>query len=609
MTLRTRLLLAQAPLALALIMLGVAALWAISILASQAELILQNNYRSVLATQRMKESSERIDSAALFIPLGRQELAARQIAEHRARFETELKVQESNITEVGEAAATERLRSSWESYKLLLEQYVALTENAEIQQFYFDKLQPKFYIVKNDADHILHLNQDAMVHKSNRASRLAKNTTTGVVATALAALVIGVVVTTLLTNRLLRPLSVLTQAVNRVGQGDFQSRALVDTRDEIGSLAEQFNSMAENLAEYRSSSLGELLLAQRASQAAIDSIPDPVIVFTAEGGILNVNDQAEELLKVGATQDGAELLANLPPELRGSIDDARLHVLGGGGAYVPKGFEDAIAIDTAGQQRFFLLRATPVYEEQGRIAGATVIMQDVTRLRRFDELKNDMVATVAHEFRTPLTSLRMAIHLCLEGVAGPLSDKQNDLLHAGREDCERLQAFVNELLDLARLQSGQVRMNVRAVTSRSLLDAALAVHRAGAEEKRVALAASAMPGSERVLADPEQISIVLSNLLSNAIRHTPSGGKVDVEARDSQGFVRFEVRDTGEGIAPQYQAAIFNKFYRVPGAAAGAAGLGLSLCKEIVEAHGGQIGVSSQIGAGSTFWFTLPIAE
>jgi PAS domain S-box-containing protein len=605
-TLRSRLLLAQLPLALALVLLGAAALWAISILASQADLILHNNYRSVLATQRMKESIERIDSGALFLPMGRDELAAEQIAEHRQRFATELKIQESNITEQGEAEATARLRAAWDAYQKLLTEYSTIRDKARLEQFYFDRLQPQFLQVKDTADAILALNQDAMVHKSNRAARLARNTTAGVVAATIAAFVIGVFVTSLLTNRLLRPLSVLTQAVNRVGQGDFQSRAVVNSHDEIGALAKQFNAMAENLAEYRNSSLGELLLAQRASQAAIDSIPDPVIVFTAEGGILNINDQAEALLKIDSDHGGDALLVGLPPELRSAIDEARLHVLRGAGAYVPKGFEDAIAVESAGQQRYFLLRATPVYEEHGRIAGATVIMQDVTRLRRFDELKNDMVATVAHEFRTPLTSLRMAIHLCLEGVAGPLSDKQSDLLHAGREDCERLQTFVNELLDLARLQSGQVRMNVRAVDSRTLVDAAVSAHRPMAGERQIAISANVLPGSEEVLADPEQIAIVLSNLLGNALRHTPSGGQVTVETRADAGFVRFEVRDTGEGIAPQYQDAIFGKFYRVPGVITGAAGLGLSLCKEIVEAHGGQIGVASQLGAGSTFWFTLP---
>ena len=275
--------------------------------------------------------------------------------------------------------------------------------------------------------------------------------------TTLAALAIGRAVSITLTNRLLRPLGVLNQAVGRLGTGDFDVRAKVAGRDEIAQLADQFNAMADRLGEYRNSSLGELLLAQQAAQAAIDSIPDPVILFSSDGGILKVNDAAAAAGAESRTPARSTCWPRLPPELRTALEQARSHVLEGKGPYVPNGFEDAIAVtDAGGNECWFLLRATPVYEQRGRVTGVTVILQDVTRLRRFDELKDDLVATVAHEFRTPLTSLRMAIHLVLEGVAGSLTEKQADLLYAAREDCQRLQRTVDELLDLARIQSGKL---------------------------------------------------------------------------------------------------------------------------------------------------------
>src|SRR6185369_11217788 len=150
-----------------------------------------------------------------------------------------------------------------------------------------------------------------------------------------------------------------------------------------------------------------------------------------------------------------------------------------------KGFEEAVKVPSSEGDRYFLPRATPVYEEQGGIAGATVILQDVTRLRRFDELRNDMVATVAHEFRTPLTSLRMAIHLCLEEAVGPLTPKQAELLWAGREDCERLQGIVDDLLDLSRIQSGRIELQLKPVAPGELLEGALHAHRAAAQAKGV----------------------------------------------------------------------------------------------------------------------------
>lgn len=239
--------------------------------------------------------------------------------------------------------------------------------------------------------------------------------------------------------------------------------------------------------------------------------------------------------------------------------------------------------------------------------GAAVVLQDVTRLRRFDELKNDLVATVAHEFRTPLTSLRMAVHLCAEQVVGPITEKQADLLFAAREDCERLQGIVDDLLDLSRIQSGSMELEKREVSPGALIDAALAAHALAASARGVTLGAEVEPLAGRLEADPARVDLVLGNLLSNAIRHTPEGGRVDVLVSQRGASARFEVRDTGEGISPEHQKRVFERFFRVPGTSREGAGLGLAIAREIVIAHHGEIGVESAPGQGSRFWFTLPL--
>jgi signal transduction histidine kinase len=237
-----------------------------------------------------------------------------------------------------------------------------------------------------------------------------------------------------------------------------------------------------------------------------------------------------------------------------------------------------------------------------------VVLQDATRLRRFDELRSDVVATVAHELRTPLTSLRMAVHLCAEEAAGPISEKQADLLFAAREDCERLQRIVDDLLDLSRVEAGRMELQRGPVSAGALLGDAVAQAHAVADAGHVQLEAQSPPPDALVLADAARIQLVLANLVSNAIRHTPSGGRVAVAARQGRDAVTFEVRDTGEGIPAQHLDRIFERFYRVPGARSGATGLGLYLSREIVRAHGGEMGVESVPGQGSRFWFTLPLA-
>ena len=292
--------------------------------------------------------------------------------------------------------------------------------------------------------------------------------------------------------------------------------------------------------------------------------------------------------------------------LRAAVHRAKVHVLSGHGAYVPRGFEEAVRVVVQGADSFYLPLAAPIYDDMGNLGGLTVVLRDVGVLRKIDDMSSDLVATFAHEFRTPLTSLHMAIHVCLEEAAGPLTENQKDLLSAGREDCARLQSMVNDLLDMARIQSGRMQMHPREVDARAILDHVLEQHRMLAEEKGVVLTRLTPGLSQDILADPERLELTLSNLVANAIRHTPSGGLVELNAMETPQGVRFEVSDTGEGIPAEYQDQIFQKFFRIPGAGGRGSGLGLSIARNIVEAHGGKIGVKSEPGQGSTFWFELP---
>jgi len=590
----------------ALALVGVMAVATLADLGKSGERILADNYRSVLAAQRMKEAIERIDSAALFLVIGEDALGQKQAAENRPRFESELQVEEQNITEKGEQEAALELRHNWTDYQRDFDDFVGLPGKKERRERYLAVLSPAFVRVKNSADTILAINQDAMVERSEEQRRKSELAKTVTLVAVLAALLAGLLASGSLVARALRPMSVLGQAVRRVGQGDLDARVRVNDSSEIGQLAQDFNAMADSLRNYRQSSLGELLQAQASAQAAIDSLPDPVLVFGREGGLLNANRIAESLL--GVRLDADAPLAPMPPEIRAVVDRVRNHVLSGEGPYLPRGFDEAVLVSSADGALALLPRASPVLGEGGGVTGATVVLQDVTRLRRFDEFKNDLVATVAHEFRTPLTSLRMAIHLCAEGAVGPVTEQQLDLLTAAREDCERLQRIVDDLLDLARIRAGLLELSPVTLDVKDLLEQALAGVRSAAEQAGVKLAVQLEPGSESLVADRERLGLALQNLLSNGVRHTASGGSVSLSAARDEDGVRFSVKDTGEGIAPEHLPRLFDRFFRVPGGHGGSAGLGLSIVKDVAEAHGGTVGVESTPGAGSTFWLNVPNA-
>ncbi len=608
MRMRARLLVALLPLVVALGLTIVIGNFVTRELGRHSEDILKDNYRSVLAAERMKEAAERVDSGVVFAIIGRTGRGTEQIDANLPKFEDELRAQEGNITEPGEREATVKLRGAWQTYRAAVEVVLKTPEASGLADSYFTTLLPEFLDVKNAADAILSLNQDAMIQKSDRAQRLAAVWNTRLVVVSIAGLVLGLIASSIMTSRVLRPLGVLGQTARRLGEGDVAVRARVESGDEIGELAREINTMAERIQKYRQSSLGDLLEAQLAAQAAIDSLPDPVLVVGLDGELRQANQAAETILKVRA-EAGAGAIASLEPVVRSLVERMRLHVAGGHGAYLPKGLDEAVKVTTGDGVRLLQPRATPLYAEEGNVVGATIVFQDVTRLHRFEELRNDLVATVAHEMRTPLTSLRMAVHLLAEQTVGPLTGKQADLVFAAREECDRLQAIVDELLDLSRIQADRIELRLGSQDPEQLVSEAIESQHSVAEARGVELRSELLPGTPAVAVDHERIQLVLANLLANAIRYGPPGGTVTVRALARDGMLRFEVADQGPGIPKDYQQAVFDKYVRVPGALAGGAGLGLYIAREIVRAHGGEIGVESEPGRGATFWFTVKLAS
>jgi signal transduction histidine kinase len=605
--LRTKLLLAQLPLVVALgvtIVVGSAVTRA---LARGSEDILKDNYQSVLAAEGMKEYAERINSGVAFAVMGQAARGLGQIDDNTPKFENYLRAQEANITEPGERELTQRLRLMWTAYRAAVAEVRKAPDASGLDERSFTTLWPAFVAVKDAADRILTLNQDAMMQKSDRAQRVAGEWNTLLVVISIAGLVLGLIASSIMTSRVLRPLGVLGQTARRLGEGDAAVRARVDSGDEIGELARELNTMAERIQKYRQSSLGELLEAQLAAQATIDSLPDPVLVVALDGELRHANQAAEAVLKARA-EAGVSALAKLDPAIRSIVERMRQHIAAGHGSYVPRGLEEAVKIATGDGERVLLPRAAPLYAEEGDVVGATIVFQDVTRLHRFEELSNDLVATVAHELRTPLTSLRMAVHLLAEQAVGPLTAKQGDLVFAAREECDRLQSIVDELLDLSRIQADRIELRLASHDPEALVREAIEAQRSAAAARDVQLRSELLPDTPEVTVDRERILLVLANLIGNAIRYGPAGGTVTVRATPQGGVLRVEVHDEGAGVPAEYRQAIFDKYVRVPGAPAGGAGLGLFIASEIVHAHGGAIGVDCQPGHGATFWFTVKLA-
>ena len=612
MSLRTKLLLGYMIFVAALVVLGVWSAWHLREMGGVSRRIISNNYDSVVAAQEMKESLERQDSAALFALAGQSERAAAQLREHRALFDAAFAKAANNITEPGEREVIESISRDRDAYDELFDAFLdkvgrgAVEQETRARDEYFARLEPRFNRLRADCDALLQLNQRAMLAKSERAAGVARRWFLATLLIAGALVGAGLALAFFLAARIVRPLRELTATTARIARGDLEARARVVSNDEVGVLAAEYNRMAEALRQLRRSDLGELLVARQTTEAAIDSLYDPLLVTDANGCIVRLNKAAEEIF--GAESENAgrhvEEIARARPIAFAVAEalNSRRPVAGEGAASV-------LPLSVDGAERAFRLRTTPMRDGDRGLLGAVTLLEDITHLREIDRLKSEFISTASHELRTPLTSVQMGVHLLLEGAAGELAAKQREVLEACREECERLERLMRGLLDLSRIESGAERLHPAPLRAASLIRDATERLRPQVESKGIVLRVDAAPCASSVLADREQIERVVTNLITNSVRHTPRGGEIRVGiAERGNGTVAFMVSDTGCGIPPEYLPRIFDKFVQVPGVESGGAGLGLAISERIVEAHGGRISAQSEVGRGSTFTFTLPVA-
>lgn len=572
-------------------------------LGEQGRNVLAENYRSVLAAERMQESLERLDSAALFRIVGESAKAEAVVKEHRPLFEAELRVAQANVTEPREDEIAASLRRDWTSYQADYERFLAADPSAA-RALYFQELLPAFRAVKSGAEQVLVLNQDAMMRRSDEAAASARAARRSWFAWSALGLLCAVGLGVYVSRRITGPLRVISESAVQVGEGHFDVRLPRTHVEELDVLANAFNTMAERLRLYRRAADSELARAREAAQAAIDSLADPVLVLTLKREIRATNLAARRLLEIDAR---ARRLDRVDPGLREVVEAVHEGVVVEGRPVIPADFGRVVILETPDGERAFLPHATPINDAiTGELVGVTVLLQDVTRLRRLDELKGNLVQTVAHELRTPLTSLGMALHLALdERVSGPISGKLLGLLETARGDAARLRALVEDLLDLSRIQEGRVVLRKQPVLPRELLELVRDSLLAQAAERQVEVCVEPTELLPIELDQP-RAQLALHNLAANALQHAPPGSKVLLRAVGIDGAVRFEVDDAGKGVRARDREHVFEPFARGDRESGSGVGLGLHIAREVARAHGGRIGVGVAEIGGARFWVEFP---
>jgi NtrC-family two-component system sensor histidine kinase KinB len=602
--LRQKLSLGFGGLLLIILIIGIQSISHLTQLGQSIDVILRENYRSVIACQEMKESLERMDSGTLFVLLGEKAKGTELIQKNEVAFEKALQAELNNITLPKEGENAHHLQDLFKQYKVTLHEMQGIKTPANQQRYtYFNNLLPLFVQIKETADEILQMNQKNMSDANNLARRSAASAKRQMYILLLAGMLVAVGFVLFTGRWILRPIRRLIRSAEEIKQGNLELVVQTDSHDEIGQLSEAFNEMALALRESRRSDQTRLTRIQRATEQTFNSLPDAVAIVDPGG-------------KVDVATETARNVFELKPgkQIRGQpsrwMDEIFTEALRTGRTIQPRGEQRVIQHFVNGEEHYFRPEAIPILGRDMQPTGVVLVLQDVTQERKQEELKRGVIATVSHQLKSPLTSIRMAIYLLLEEKIGSLTPKQMELLVAAREDSDRLHSILNNLLDISRIESGKVEMNFRKVSPHSMVFEALEPFQMDFKDRGVALGTELSDDLPEVWVDTARMNHVFANLLSNALRYTPPGGTVTVLGKADEEWVQFSVSDSGKGIPSQYLARIFEQFFRVPdqGAETGA-GLGLAIVKEIVEAHGGTIKVESRLGEGTTFIFTLKRAD
>jgi NtrC-family two-component system sensor histidine kinase KinB len=574
--------------------------------------ILQDSYQGVLAAENMVKALERQENAHVSMLYDDIDSSYTQFNLNTTGFQG---WQEKALLASTDRPESDLLNGIGKDYR----QYVSLTDSLyNILQltngrqkgirFRASVLRPIASRLKERCFTVLEINQTAMTNTESRIRSTVTDATYTVIVASIIALLLSILASVRITRAVTTPAQKLTQSVRKISQGHLNQKIDVSTDDEIGELATEFNKMTERLRAYEEMNIHQLISEKKKSETIVESIADPIIVTDNEGLVVLMNRAAGEVLDVDPD-------ALIGKSLVGILKDERWSKrlsLESIDQQESLRREALLTLERRGRKLYLRPRQTKILDGNQRVEGTVTLLQDVTRFKDLDEMKTEFLATVSHEFRTPLTSINMTVDILSKEVVGAINSKQRELLIAAKDDCERLGKLVKELLDLSKLEAGQKEMKTESVNVRDLIDESLKPLRLPFKEKQISLNTIVDSNVTTVTGNRQQLTWVITNLASNALRFTDQGGSVRISVEKQNDALHVAVTDTGPGIPIEAQQTIFDKFVQIKEPAEttpGSVGLGLAIAREVVEAHDGKIWVESTEGKGSTFFFTLPIKE
>lgn len=570
MSIKTKVALGVAFLFIVIVTVGGMGLYYLRALTNDSKNILTDNYETLEYTKRIIEVCDSLGTDST------RALGA---------IESNLRRQEDNVTEAGERELTHRLRVAFERLK-----NTGIADSSIVR-------------IRNICLAIQDLNMQAIIRKNEVTQNTAHDAATYLI-------IIGTICTlaafTFIINfpgYIANPIMQLTRSIKSIANKDYEERLHFDRKDEFEELAEAFNQMAEKLDEYEHSNLAKILFEKKRIETIINRMNDPVIGLDEHDKVVFANDQALSLLHLTSS----DVLNHYAPDI--AVNNDLFRSLIRENASVQE--SALIKAIVGGKENYFSRESinishTPTGEKDAVKIGQVILLKNITSYKELDLAKTNFIATISHELKTPIASLQMCARLLHDSRIGSLNDEQRNIVSTLEDEIVRLSKITNELLDLSQVETGNIKLNIRKANPRDILALAGEAVKFHAERKHVTIEVQAAGDLPLIQADVDKTTWVLVNFLTNAIRYSPEHEHIVLGCNRSNGVISFSVEDHGPGIEEKYLNRIFEKFFQVPGTPSGT-GLGLAISKEFIEAQQGEIYVTSEVGKGSRFTFSLPV--
>jgi NtrC-family two-component system sensor histidine kinase KinB len=561
---------------------GACSLLYLNRISTSAKVILKDNYKTLQYTRSMRSI---LDENSL--PLSKKA---------EALFTKQLHGEQKNLTEEGEAAAVNKLHAA---FKQIVHPSLALS----VKQAALREARRQMKVIDE-------LNMNAIVRKNMATQAAVDKATLYIIFSASVCFLILLSFSVNFPGFVAKPLKEFSVALKEISKKNYKQRLQFKGADEFAELAIEFNVMAAKLNHWENSNLSEISSEKLRIEAIIEHMQDAIIGVNEKNEILFLNKIAGQLLNLNVKETiglNASDVMNKNDLLKKILQIDNL--------------EKPLKIYADNKESYFQLERRQILVPSGMsvqeaspvglAAGKVYILKNITRYKELDEAKTNFIATVSHELKTPISSIKMSLKLMDDERVGTMNKEQKELTQHIKEDCGRLLKITSELLDLAQVETGNLQLNFAKTDPRKIAIYAMDAVRFQAEQRVIDLELISRNNLPQVNVDTEKTAWVMVNFLSNALRYSAEKSRIVVQIIENGRHVEFSVRDFGKGIDEQYQKRLFERYFQVPtdGNNKSGSGLGLAISKDFIEAQGGSIWVESAIGEGSRFCFSLPSAS